>query len=156
MWDYFREVATRSILKQLGLWNCHPQRVLPFKVVPSYQRCQEEIRPIFWSSRPNAYIYRTSHWDDFPNGRWGSSESPAFGDLKDYYLFYLKSKSSKEELLEMWGHTIESHQNVWDVFYHYLAGTPNKNGVKVSIQNNFGTVNLLNHLSKCDIEHKVL
>ena len=23
-------------------------------------------------------------------GRWGKSDSPAFGELKDYYLFYLK------------------------------------------------------------------
>ncbi|ODN02155.1 Methylenetetrahydrofolate reductase [Orchesella cincta] len=127
-----REVATMSIIKQLGLWNCQPQRPLPWKVVPSFRRCQEEIRPIFWSTRPNAYIHRTSHWDDFPNGRWGSSESPAFGDLRDYYLFYLKSKSTKEELLEMWGHSVDSYQDVWDVFYHYLMGLPNKNGVKIT------------------------
>lgn len=39
----------------------------------------------YWYLIPN----RTQHWDEFPNGRWGSSESPAFGELKDYYLFYL-------------------------------------------------------------------
>ena len=44
---------------------------------------------------------RTRHWDEFPNGRWGNSASPAFGELKDYYLFYLASKSPKEELLKV-------------------------------------------------------
>lgn len=110
-----------AIAKQLGLWNPDPARPLPWKVVPNYRRSAEEIRPIFWSSRPNAYIYRTRHWDDFPNGRWGSAESPAFGELKDYYLFYLKSKSAKEELLEMWGPSLSSEQDVWDVFYNYLS-----------------------------------
>lgn len=47
-----------TIAKQLGLWNPDPQRPLPWKVVPNYRRCAEEIRPIFWSARPNAYIYR--------------------------------------------------------------------------------------------------
>ncbi|CAG7828543.1 unnamed protein product [Allacma fusca] len=127
-----REVAVTCIAKQLGLWNLHPHRALPWKVVPNHRRCQEEIRPIFWAARPNAYIYRTRHWDEFPNGRWGTAESPAFGDLKDYYLFYLKSKGSKEELLNMWGFYLESEQDVWDVFYAYITGRENRNGVKVT------------------------
>jgi len=125
-------VAVTLILKQTGLWNCQGIRPMPWKVVPSYRRSLEEVRPIFWNTRPNAYIHRTRHWDEFPNGRWGSSESPAFGELKDYYLFYLKSKSSKTELLQMWGETLESHQDVWDVFYCYLSKNSNKNGFKVN------------------------
>jgi methylenetetrahydrofolate reductase (NADPH) len=121
-----------EITKQLGLWNAQPQRSLPWKVVPSYKRSCEDVRPIFWSARPNAYIHRTRHWDDFPNGRWGSAESPAFGELKDYYLFYLKSKSPKEELLQMWGQTLTSEQDVFEVFHSYIAGVPNKNGVPVT------------------------
>lgn len=65
-----REVAVTAIAKQLGLWNSDPQRPLPWKVVPNHKRSGEEIRPIFWSARANSYIYRTRHWDDFPNGRW--------------------------------------------------------------------------------------
>jgi len=65
-------------------------------------------------------------------GRWGKSDSPAFGELKDYYLFYLKSKSPKDELLRMWGQELTTEQDVWDVFYYYLSGIPNKLGVKVS------------------------
>jgi len=49
----------------------------------------------------NFFLSRTRHWDEFPNGRWGNSASPAFGELKDYYLFYLATKSPKEELLKV-------------------------------------------------------
>lgn len=40
----------------------------------------EDVRPIFWSNRPQSYIHRTEDWDDFPNGRWGPRESPAYGE----------------------------------------------------------------------------
>merc|ERR1712142_414444 len=70
-----REVATIQILKQLGMWLENPQKTLPWKV----ERLAEAIRPIFWSSRPQSYIHRTREWEEFPNGRWGDSSSPAFG-----------------------------------------------------------------------------
>ena len=93
-------------------------------------RCQ--VRPIFWRCRPNSYVYRTSDWDEFPNGRWGNSSSPSFNDLKTYHLFYLKSRSTKDELLEQWGKELKDETDVWDIFNCYLTGTPNKSGVKVS------------------------
>ncbi|XP_042229331.1 methylenetetrahydrofolate reductase-like [Homarus americanus] len=127
-----REVSTTAVLKQLGLWAAAPRRPLPWKMAANHKRSGEDVRPIFWASRPKAYVYRTQHWDEFPNGRWGSSESPAFGELKDYYLFYLKSKSSKEQLLAMWGESLESEQDVWDVFHAYLTGSFNKTGQKVT------------------------
>ncbi|KAK8723977.1 hypothetical protein OTU49_011381 [Cherax quadricarinatus] len=127
-----REVATTAILKQLGLWAAAPRRPLPWKMAANHKRSGEDVRPIFWASRPKAYVYRTQHWDEFPNGRWGSSESPAFGELKDYYLFYLTSKSSKEQLLTMWGESLECEQDVWDVFHAYVTGTANKTGKKVT------------------------
>jgi hypothetical protein len=36
-------------------------------------------------------LTRTRHWDEFPNGRWGSSDSPAFGELKvpETFIQYL-------------------------------------------------------------------
>ncbi|KAK2710426.1 hypothetical protein QYM36_011823 [Artemia franciscana] len=126
-----REVATTEILKRLGLWVCEPRRPLPWRLAANAKRSNESVRPIFWSSRPKSYIYRTMMWDEFPNGRWGLSYSPAFGDLKDYYLFYLKSKSSKDELLKMWGHTLETEEDVWQVFVNYLSGQVNSQGQKV-------------------------
>ena len=126
-----REVATMEILKGLGMWAETPQRMLPWKLSANPKRLGEEVRPIFWSSRPKSYIHRTLSWDDFPNGRWGSSSSPAFGELSDYYLFYLKSKVKPEMQLKMWGKELSCDQDVFDVFKCYLTGQSNKSGVKV-------------------------
>ena len=92
-----REVAATSILKKLGLWRADPSRYLPFKLAANPKRCQEEVRPIFWNKRSRTYVYRTRHWDEFPNGRWGNAASPAFGELKDHHLFYLASRTTQED-----------------------------------------------------------
>ncbi|XP_041498990.1 methylenetetrahydrofolate reductase isoform X2 [Microtus oregoni] len=127
-----REVATTEVLKQLGMWTEDPRRPLPWAVSANPKRREEYVRPIFWASRPKSYIYRTQDWDEFPNGRWGNSSSPAFGELKDYYLFYLKSKSPREELLKMWGEELTSEKSVFEVFEHYLSGEPNQHGYIVT------------------------
>ena len=127
-----REIASIQILKNLGLWCEEPQRALPWKTTANHARCKEDVRPIFWSTRPQSYVYRTADWEEFPNGRWGKSGSAAFGELKDYYLFYLKSRAPKDKLLEMWGKELTCEQDVFDVFHCYLTGKPNKDGVKVS------------------------
>ncbi|XP_045155057.1 methylenetetrahydrofolate reductase isoform X3 [Echinops telfairi] len=127
-----REVATIKVLKRLGMWTEDPRRTLPWAVSAHPKRREEDVRPIFWASRPKSYIYRTQEWDEFPNGRWGNSSSPAFGELRDYYLFYLKSKSPREELLRMWGAELSSEESVFEVFAHYLSGEPNRNGCKVT------------------------
>ncbi|KAM9475824.1 methylenetetrahydrofolate reductase (NADPH) [Clarias gariepinus] len=126
-----REVATTEVLRQLGLWIEDPRRPLPWTVSAHPKRQMEDVRPIFWSTRSKSYIYRTQDWDDFPNGRWGNSSSPAFGELTDYYLFYLKSKSPKEALLKMWGEELTSEQSVYEVFTNYITAQPNQNGHKV-------------------------
>ena len=126
-----REVATIQILKRLGMWCEDPKRSLPWKLTANHNRCQEDVRPIFWRARPKSYVHRTSDWDEFPNGRWGNSSSAAFGELSDYYLFYLKSRTAKEELKKMWGQELTCEQDVFDVFYHYITGEPTANGVKV-------------------------
>uniref|UniRef100_T1J9I4 methylenetetrahydrofolate reductase (NADPH) n=1 Tax=Strigamia maritima TaxID=126957 RepID=T1J9I4_STRMM len=127
-----REVAATTVLERLGLWCKEPYRPLPWKLAANYKRCREDVRPIFWSARPESYIYRTRHWDEFPNGRWGDSESPAFGELKDYYLFFMANHSSENERLQMWGEELTCEQDVWNVFYSYISGECNKNGVKVT------------------------
>ncbi|KAG7332185.1 hypothetical protein KOW79_004019 [Hemibagrus wyckioides] len=126
-----REVATTEVLRQLGLWAEDPRRPLPWAVSAHPKRKMEDVRPIFWSTRSKSYIYRTQDWDDFPNGRWGNSSSPAFGELTDYYLFYLKSKSPKEALLKMWGEELMNEQSVYEVFTNYITAQPNQNGQKV-------------------------
>jgi len=127
-----REVAVKEILKQLGLWRNKVPKALPWKRTANYIRSEEDVRPIFWRLRPKSYVYRTSDWDEFPNGRWGHSSSASFNDIKDYYLFYLKSKASKEQQLQMWGEELTCEQDVWSVFVNFLTGVPNSNGVKVT------------------------
>ena len=127
-----REVATIQILKRLGMWCEDPRRSLPWKTTANHNRCKEDVRPIFWNSRPDSYVFRTSEWDEFPNGRWGDSSAASFGSITDYYLFHLKSKASKEELLRMWGEKLDCVQEVWDVFHSYISRQPSKHGVRVS------------------------
>lgn len=50
----------------------------------SGKRRTESIRPIFWANRTKSYLSRTETWDEFPNGRWGDSRSPAYGELDGY------------------------------------------------------------------------
>jgi len=125
-----REVATTAILKAIGLWS-DIKKLLPWRISADPARTEEEIRPIFWTNRSKSYIHRTRHWDEFPNGRWGTSDSPAFGELKDYYLFYLAIQSPKAELLAMWGEQLDSEQDVWEVFTRYITGENNANGIKI-------------------------
>lgn len=56
-------------------------------------RRQENIRPIFWANRADSYLSRTENWDEFPNGRFGDSRSPAYGEL-DGYGIWLKQTAS--------------------------------------------------------------
>lgn len=66
-----------------------------------------------------------------PHASRGNSSSPAFGELNDYYLFYLKSKSSKEALLQMWGEELLSEESVFEVFTSYITAQSNRSGQKV-------------------------
>ncbi|KAK3735397.1 hypothetical protein QZH41_013389 [Actinostola sp. cb2023] len=128
-----REVATREILCALGLWCTDPaaSRPLPWRASANQKRFTEDVRPIFWATRPKSYLYRTSEWDEFPNGRWGNSSSPSFRDLSEHHLFYLRSRTKREEMLKMWGEKLERIEDVFDAFSCYISGKQNKNGVKV-------------------------
>lgn len=129
-----REVAVTDILRKLCLWNAEQApRDLPWKQAPvnSQERQCEDVRPIFWSIRPKSYVCRTSDWDQFPNGRWGNSSAPSFGDLKDYHIFYTNKVNVKERLAE-WGYELNDETDIWHIFESFVSGTPNKNGVKVS------------------------
>lgn len=128
-----REVATREILCALGLWCTDPaaSRLLPWRASANQKRFTEDVRPIFWASRPKSYLYRTSEWDEFPNGRWGNSSAPSFRDLSEHHLFYLRSKTKRDEMLKMWGEKLEGVDDVFEAFSCYISGKENKSGVKV-------------------------
>nr|XP_039248684.1 methylenetetrahydrofolate reductase-like [Styela clava] len=126
------ETATISILENLGLWQQKISRPLPWKISGNHERqANEQVRPIFWGTRPKSYIHRTQDWDEFPNGRWGDSANPAFGDLKDYHLFYLRSRTPKEKLRQQWGEKLESESDVWKVFSQFLSGEKNEKGIPI-------------------------
>ena len=55
---------------------------------------------------------RTEDWDEFPNGRWGDSSSPAFGELSDLSHFYSFSLGSEEDRRAMLGHEPKHPQDV--------------------------------------------
>jgi len=114
------EKSVFQMLEGLGLANEEQfnTRSLPWRSTPSRQK--EEVRPIFWSNRPKSYIHRTASWDDFPNGRWGDSKSPAFGQLDDYHLSSIHISKSFEKQ-NAWG-TPMNHQDVFDVFVKYCNG----------------------------------
>lgn len=112
------EKSVLQILEGLNLIDAEVRRPFPWKIAPS--RSREDVRPIFWSHRPKSYLQRTATWDEFPNGRWGDSRSPAFGELTDYHLSSLHV--TKETSEKMWGVELKSAQDVFDIFAKYCSG----------------------------------
>jgi len=96
-------------------------RSLPWKSSANAKRQKEDVRPIFWSNRPNSYLLRTSSWDEFPNGRWGDSRSPAFGELTDYHLTGSLTKEQTDKK-KIWGEEHHNLSSVCQVFVSYLKG----------------------------------
>ena len=130
-----RETATKDILKRIGLWKDEgvPRPALPWQQCEENEEraLSENVRPIFWALRPESYVYRTSQWEKFPNGRWGDSSCSSFGRFSDYHLFFAKKRDRLPELRKMWGDELGSKQDVFEVFASFISGNPNKNGVKV-------------------------
>jgi methylenetetrahydrofolate reductase (NADPH) len=113
------ERATTLILEGLGF--VAPQenvKKLPWNPSLSIKREKENVRPIFWRNRPKSYISRTQTWDDFPNGRWGDSRSPAFGDLDGYGV---NLKYPADQCLKLWGNP-ETVSELANVFCQYING----------------------------------
>lgn len=121
------EKAPLMILERLNLlptedeFNESTNSFLPWRKSLNPSRKNEEIRPIFWKRRPYSYVARTSQWaeDEFPNGRFGDSSSPAFGNL-DVHGSSLIRQSNKR-CLELW----EQPKNIKDIsnlVNNYLLG----------------------------------
>lgn len=96
-------------------------RSLPWRPSTDLSRSKESVRPVFWLNRPKSYITRTDSWDDFPNGRWSDSRSPAFGDLSDYHLSYLHMPQP-EERKKMWGENPQSFEDISKTFVRHVNG----------------------------------
>ncbi|KAI0478456.1 methylenetetrahydrofolate reduct [Xylariaceae sp. FL0804] len=111
--------ATRLILEELD-WLptvARPRKqALPWKQSLALGRRAEDVRPIFWRNRNKSYISRTQDWDEFPNGRWGDSRSPAFGELDAYGIGLTGTNESNRK---KWGEP-QSVMDVADTFLRYL------------------------------------
>lgn len=115
------EKSVTQILEGLGFVTCRRDNALPWKQSLVARRGKEDVRPIFWANRPDSYLDRTQIWDEFPNGRWGSSASPAFGELNDYHLSY-REAGHKTDRLQIWGNNPKTEIEIYDVFTNYIDG----------------------------------
>lgn len=117
------EAAVVKIIEGLGIMN--KSKSLPYHT--SAERANEEVRPIFWANNPSSYVRRTDQWDEYPNGRWGISRSPAFGaddtSNQGFVSFSKKFKTINfEEKKKFWGNECKSLDDVKKVFIDYLSG----------------------------------
>jgi methylenetetrahydrofolate reductase (NADPH) len=116
------ERSTRLILEGMG-FVARPEVVkrLPWNPSLAANRQNEDVRPIFWRNRPKSYVNRTNSWDEFPNGRWGDSRSPAFGDL-DGYGTLLKYPAT--DCLKLWDSPSDVSE-VSNLFVKYITNELN-------------------------------
>jgi len=119
------EKSVLQIIDNLGLSRNNGQaRALPWRSSAlNMRKSSEHVRPIFWSNRPTSYMSRTSSWDDFPNGRWGDSRSPAYGEINDYHLTS-NSGLTKQERRALWGDP-KQESDVFNIFAKFCRGELN-------------------------------
>ncbi|KAJ6100014.1 hypothetical protein N7467_001549 [Penicillium canescens] len=113
--------ATKAVLDELGLCPSDEspiQRALPWRPSLALNRRGEDVRPVFWRNRNSSYVARTQTWDEFPNGRWTDSRSPAFGELDAYGVGL---KGTNEQNIKLWGEP-KSIKDLSDIFVSFLKG----------------------------------
>lgn len=111
--------STSMVLEELNLkpsTETPLQKPLPWRKSLGLGRREEDVRPIFWRHRHQSYVARTQSWDEFPNGRWTDSRSPAFGEL-DVYGIGLKG--TNEQNIKLWGEP-KSVRDLSDIFVRFL------------------------------------
>ena len=113
--------ATRLVLEELDLCPSEDspiQRALPWRPSLGLGRRSEDVRPVFWRNRNSSYVARTQTWDEYPNGRWTDSRSPAFGELDAYGVGL---KGTNEQNIKLWGEP-KSIKELSDIFVRFLTG----------------------------------
>ncbi|OJJ46762.1 hypothetical protein ASPZODRAFT_66358 [Penicilliopsis zonata CBS 506.65] len=114
--------ATNLVLQELKLIPSEEtplQRPLPWRPSLALNRRTEDVRPVFWRNRQSSYIARTQTWDEYPNGRWTDSRSPAFGELDAYGIGL---KGTNELNVKLWGQPRSIHE-LSDIFVRFIQGT---------------------------------
>lgn len=113
------EKATRMLLEELNLVpRIQTVKPLPWRQSLTPNRRTETIRPIFWANRTKSYLSRTENWDEYPNGRFGDSRSPAYGELDGYGIWI---KQTKEEALQLWDHPTSADE-IGKLFAKFCQG----------------------------------
>ena len=113
--------ATILVLEELGLSPSPEspiQRSLPWRPSLALGRRTEDVRPVFWRNRKSSYVARTQTWDEYPNGRWTDSRSPAFGELDAYGVGL---KGTNEQNIKLWGQP-KSIKDLSEIFISFLSG----------------------------------
>jgi len=113
--------STRMVLEELDVLPCEDtplEKPLPWRQSLGLKRRDENVRPIFWRNRNRSYIARTQDWDEFPNGRWGDSRSPAYGELDSYGIGL---KGTNEQNRKLWGEP-NSLRDIANLFAGYMEG----------------------------------
>ncbi|KAI5778617.1 methylenetetrahydrofolate reductase-domain-containing protein [Geopyxis carbonaria] len=113
--------ATRMVLEGLNLVPSLENNLppLPFRPSLGFNRKDENVRPIFWKHRKASYVQRTQDWDEFPNGRWGDSRSPAFGEVDAYGIGL---RGTNESNIKKYG-SPTSFRDVANTFVKYMSGS---------------------------------
>ncbi|KAK5107351.1 hypothetical protein LTR62_001367 [Meristemomyces frigidus] len=115
--------STQMVLEELQMTPASDShnpdlKPLPWRQSLGLNRRDENVRPIFWRNRKQSYVARTQDWDEFPNGRWGDSRSPAFGSLDAYGIGL---KGTNEANRKLWG-SPSNVQEIADLFVGYMQG----------------------------------
>jgi len=63
-------------------------------------------------------VTRTTEWDEFPNGRWGDSRSPAYGELDGYGIGI---KHTTDDAIRFWGYPT-AVEDLCDIFAKFVHG----------------------------------
>lgn len=100
-------------------------------ITPGKDFSVESIRPIFWANNARSYISKTFYWDEFPNGIWGDSRSPAFGNNEEHLHTFgehykLLNQSKGEVCKKLWGAHVTSYVDISKVFIAFLDGSIKK------------------------------
>ena len=121
------ETAVIQTIQGLGILKTRKEHPFP---QGCSNRDKEEVRPIFWANKPASYIEKTATWDEFPNGRWGDSRSPAFitNEKDDGFVSYSKKFKTTNvvEKKKNWGKTCRTVSDISSVFVAYLSGKMKK------------------------------
>lgn len=69
-------------------------------------------------SEGEGVLGREATWDDFPNGRFGDSRSPAYGEIDGYGV---SLHMSVTQAVKLWGHP-KTRQEINDLFIKHIKG----------------------------------